>query len=1374
MTLAVFTVVVYGGRWLWPSENIKSYLLGQIRPVLGQDCDIRRVRFGVGTVHFLDIELPQQDQHYSISISDLHFRYNPVRLLFQGLDPETISGHALLNRPRITFYSPTLSTTAPSDLQTSVAVLEQLESSYEEKIKKLRFLKRLSITDGEIVLQENDSLSTMLANGIEGWLYSSNSDTVNFNLTGNLFSSRKRNLKLDGKAELVQGNILAVNLLLSDFPLDEPIPPANSADFTMLGGKMHAALQFRSQQNFADQRRFDLDGRIQIDNASARFASSPIKIEQLNTHGRVRDWQIIFDDIQFLLNGHAARANAKVSNLLYPQIDMDISLSRFLLQDFIGLLTPDLQKRVNGRASAHLQVSGPISDLQLAGNVYANRLWIDRREFNRLVLRAALKNNLMNVQTLLLSALHHDLAANGVIDLNSPQKPIDGRVTIHGSIPFTALGLRTSLDRLVTHVEARLGGTVAGPAASARSKLFLISDQSDSLLWSAELHLKNRLLSIKRLQNDHTPAVEGWIDFARRPVEFDLAAHGLQNLAAWFVPAFASEWITHRLRMTTRLKGNPGHFQLFSDLQRLEGSFYTLPLLRSSIDLKHLGGDWRGTGSIDLHPQSEHPLYGEWELAKTADQMFTHLVFPGEQILFDLKQSADTPLAAAFKLSSLPVNRLLGLPDTARFGMIDGEILVHAHDAAPQVSGDLSISAIQAGNGHSYSSILGFNYDQHRFVLDPLRLDSDQVTLLDASGEYLTLADSLSFVIRGAGFDINHILSPSNNKKALISGQSLIDIRINGPLLAPQVDGVIGIKEGTIYRLPFDELEIRLGGHEQPPAGILPPSVKGITLERIRLFRRDGYSITGGGIVPFAPNDSLHIHLDGEGNFLQIASDLVGYFRNSKSQGKFSAELNGTRIKPRLQRANLYFAQGEMDFGSVVPPVRNVVGDISFLPDSRFLKINKLQGTMGGEWFSISTVRATAEMGQRPLDELEIGSAGVNLGVFVLETKDRGVPLNIRGLMEKDVYGRLQISGRQADEPFVLAGPVERPVLRGTIYTHDFRFMYPFEGGDQANHSVVVEFLRNIDWDIRVRPAEDVRYINTLPGALDNVYVNLLIEEEYGNLDFTGQVDDGTLRAEGRMRSTAGLIEYFDMTFRVQEAGVDFDRGSMYPVVYGEARSTVIDSLGLPSQVILTLQTVDQTMNKKEVDDIVKQEKIRGRWDQIRFKLTTDNPNLGSNEAQILAALGYSTETMQDKAFDAIGISTENILFRPLYRPMERQLENLLNLDYVRFSSRFARNLIASNLNENAELNTRLSLLRSTKIVVGKYLADRLFLQYTGQIEAGIDYRYEEKNIGLRHTLGLEYRINPKLLLELEYDYNSLMYENNDDKRIVLRHWFPF
>ena len=65
-------------------------------------------------------------------------------------------------------------------------------------------------------------------------------------------------------------------------------------------------------------------------------------------------------------------------------------------------------------------------------------------------------------------------------------------------------------------------------------------------------------------------------------------------------------------------------------------------------------------------------------------------------------------------------------------------------------------------------------------------------------------------------------------------------------------------------------------------------------------------------------------------------------------------------------------------------------------------------------------------------------------------------------------------------------------------------------------------------------------------------------------------------------------------------------------VVYGQARTTVTDSVGIPTQVMLTLQTVDETMSKKQVDDIVREEQVRARWNHIRFKLSSDNPNLGS------------------------------------------------------------------------------------------------------------------------------------------------------------------
>ena len=133
-------------------------------------------------------------------------------------------------------------------------------------------------------------------------------------------------------------------------------------------------------------------------------------------------------------------------------------------------------------------------------------------------------------------------------------------------------------------------------------------------------------------------------------------------------------------------------------------------------------------------------------------------------------------------------------------------------------------------------------------------------------------------------------------------------------------------------------------------------------------------------------------------------------------------------------------------------------------------------------------------------------------------------------------------------------------------------------------------------------------------------------------------------------------------------------------------------------------------------------------------------------------------------------------MFRPLFRPFERRLEQTLGLDVVRFSSRFTRNLIEMNVSEerNFMIDSKLFLLRSTKLMVGKYLANQLFLMYSGQLEAGLDYRYQHEGFGLSHKIGLEYRINPSLLLQMEYDYNSLMLLRREDKRILLRHSFPF
>ena len=157
-----------------------------------------------------------------------------------------------------------------------------------------------------------------------------------------------------------------------------------------------------------------------------------------------------------------------------------------------------------------------------------------------------------------------------------------------------------------------------------------------------------------------------------------------------------------------------------------------------------------------------------------------------------------------------------------------------------------------------------------------------------------------------------------------------------------------------------------------------------------------------------------------------------------------------------------------------------------------------------------------------------------------------------------------------------------------------------------------------------------------------------------------------------------------------------------------------------------------------------------------------------------MAALGYSVENMRDRAYDAIGMQVDNWVFRPLLRPIERGLRRHLGLDVVRFSSMFSRNLVQlRNVNE-LDFDPRI-LFRSSKVMLGKYVAPGFFITYSGQVQNGLGFQYLTHGLGFRHALTMEYSIQPDLFLEMEYTYDSqLLSDRREDKRIWIRHIFPF
>ena len=539
--------------------------------------------------------------------------------------------------------------------------------------------------------------------------------------------------------------------------------------------------------------------------------------------------------------------------------------------------------------------------------------------------------------------------------------------------------------------------------------------------------------------------------------------------------------------------------------------------------------------------------------------------------------------------------------------------------------------------------------------------------------------------------------------------------------------------------------------------------------------------MNGRGKIPFSSQKPMHLNLQGKGNILSLLPELTPFFIETKSKGEWDINFAGRPNDLTISSGRLDFSDGFLHLANVAPEINNIAASMELEQDG-FLNVKVISGKIKGRELKFRNIRPDSLWSDSGEAGFSIPEYGLDFGIFTLETSLKGVPLHIPGLMAKGEEGQFISSGITDKEPFYIAGPFEQPVVKGKIKLQNINFTFPFiidNSIDTTKDNLVIDVLTHINWNVSVIAGKDSHYQIKIPSGVDNVYVDLIVDAGVGGLDFKGVISDKTFGVTGSVESSRGNVEYLDLDFQVIKAGaefdmdispnseVEFDKSSLLPIVYGEARTTVTDSTGYPYFVYLTMLTVDN-----ETGHTLK----RGRLGEVVFQLSADNPNLGNSEGELLASLGYSISNMPKVATDLIGISTDNLIFRPLFRPVERQLERTLGLDMVRFSSRLTRNLIEMNLNDepNMQFDSKLFLLRSTKLMIGKYLAQRLFLLYTGQLEAGLHYRYQQEGFGFRHTLGLEYRFNPSLLLQMEYDYDSLLLWQKEDKRIMLRHSFPF
>ena len=1341
VTAFIALAINYGWDLLKVNQRLKVLLLQEIRPLFRGRFDVQDLRVGLGSVNLKGVDLQWQNDLYSLWIKDLRVGYRLVNLLRYGLKAEKVVSSIMLVHPRFTLKNVNKGRGNITDEKTSFL------QDRGKDFSKFSHIKRLIISQGEVVMLDSTGQETVLIRDINGWLDSGGLSHATVQMAGKLFNSRHHNLLIRGGLNIAEGRLGRLEIELKEFKMTEGLPLLVPPYMKVLRGSAEGRFLITEDR----ERGLDIEGRVNLHDGALEVVGANLYLDDINYSAEIRDWDLIFEDASQRFNGSRVVVRGMIADVFHPRFDLQISSESFNIGGFLNTFCPNFPFKIRGLSSLHLSLAGYYENPHLESSFLAERVKFNQFTFKSFRGNIVLRDSLLTIKGIKARCLDSEIDLRGFIDLTTPGRPMAFKFTSKGDLfPVIQRYLSRDLRQCDYSLEAEISGGMNAPRVHGALKMDFSSQGMSVMGLKGEYSLRNDSLEVDLSSDDG--------EFTLKLNVTSMEDNPLVNLS---VTGFGGSWwriLNHPLkeRFGEDLKINLIAAGRLSDMKfRMEGvkdERLVFSITGRVKDKRRIEADIR-------YARRGKSLKGQIALLLSSDLVKVNslkigdfLSGRGEVNLRDEKRVKGELSVSDADLQQL-VELFYGDSSFGGQGNINGKVTLGGTLNNIQAQGEFELTEGSFNGIRSYGGEVSFKIADRRFCLENFSLERNREVILSAEGSVGLQDGGLNLLISGNRVDASALRQIFTQGKGLINGSSSFNIHVRGTKNSPLIGGEVSIEKGRIWRISFDELRMTLCDR--------PEDVHEggrIKIAEFSLSKEGSYRLKAHGGLPLSPTGEIDIHLEAEGDILSILPEAERFFQQAHGRGKLNLYLTGSAENPIIGGGYLKVWDGYLKLASLAKEIKNFTVRIELQPESRFLEIANISGSIGDGEFRIYNLQQIPKLSPLYLPKLDL-----NLGILVLETSPKGIPLNLPGIMEKGEEGWFEAVGKTGEEKFYLAGPFENPLVRGTIKLRDVSLTYPPVKKGSANKTLS-DLLKRINWDLSLVSVKGNRYFRRISGLLDDIYINLQIDNQLSQLNFTGSIKDGSFQVEGRAISTLGTMEYLDQSFLVEDFGIEFTPGDPRPIVYGRAKTTVTDSLGFPWDVYLTLYTVDR---------VTGEECPRGRWGEIRFKLSTNNPAIGTSQTQILAALGYSIENLKKKAPDIIGISTDNLVFRPLFRPFERRLERSLGLDMVRFSSHLTRNLIEMNFSPDKS-PSRMLLLRSTRVMLGKYLTSNLFLVYTGQLEAGLNPHYQQKGMGLRHTLGLEYRINPSLLLELEYDYDSLLLWSKEDKRIWLRHTFPF
>ncbi|MBN2417097.1 hypothetical protein JXO52_14765 [bacterium] len=1342
--VVTFTGVYLGWKVAEGNERIRQLILTRIRPFLAEGSDIGSVEVGIGRVRFHDIVLMPRDSSYTLKVDHAEISYSLWNLARNRFVIYKASNEAVFVRPTLIMRG------IPAQPADTVSVRQNgILPNVSDMIGTIR---RITLARAEMYIESPEGEQILLAHELNGWLHNPGGRLASFRLAGNVFSSSRRNISIEGELDLLHNQVTTIEAAVEDSKLGFNLP--------LLLPKYIEALDGQVTGEFAYRRGSVPAGSLTVKHGVLALKNSNLHFRDVTLSGTLTGRDMVihgdipnFNGIPFAINGH-------VNRIFRPVADLKIEFPDFSLRRFLRETLPDKRLPLDGTMQASFHVYGPFDNPGVEGRFLSGDFSIAGIVFDGFITELEYRNLRLNVTG---EGKHRNgmsLQLSGSSLLRDSLYIENGAMRISGDAGSLITALPANITSVPSLVEMRLQGGLASISGEGRGHIGFGSESGEMMILRPQFSYTHETLHLEAAagRKQYLDAVVSGLltahpewDISFKEVEDFIGPLGGRNLATRL----------ENIDISGRCSGTPEQWRLQSEgrLYSAYGERLVADMLLENRQQRDGARNWTLDGNYYGEDDSALAvdaagMHTREALTVTSASVGTLADFSG---MFSLNN--DLHRKGRLRLNNFSLEELHRFfPELRDFqGTLSGGAVWREEGDDQITDFDVSFRNGILHNSKQYDADVHYTRLNGRVTDAGFQLKQGEQAVVIGKAD-LDSTGRLNGTVSGSGIDVGDLLLAATGSDILAgTGGFSMDIQREHSLTAAAV--TLKIPSGTLGPLPFRDLQVEAVDTTYPgqtwPLGVL-------TIVDGSLRYGDSLTVRSWGTLDHGGGGMSDISVLAAGNVLSPLSRLSRTVRNAEGYGELFVRFAGSGGQLIPGSGHLTITGGGIAFTDVIDGIENLHAAAELPVNSRLVDIADISGTSEKGTFTV-TNRFTGAL-PSGLEPLDLQRLSLSLGVLRLNTSQRGLRLHFPGLMEPGEKGWIVFAGLGDEQSFLIGGPADAPHLRGSLNLRDVRLTYPFLDIGLAP-SPEPSFIERVEWDLEVLPVKDVYYVRQIDNPLGNIYIDLQLRDNTGGLRIAGSAAGGGVEVWGDLISTAGTIEAIDHVFRPERITFEYPRGSTDPIFNGRASTIIIDSLGTPATVWLEMTSIN---------DETGLEQSGGPWGKVRFRVTSDNPNLTRTEADLMSALGYSASQLKDRAYSAIGLQVENWIFRPLLRPIERGLRRYFGLDVVRFSSRFSSNLVQMQNLSGGQWDP-LQLLRSSRVTVGKYLASGLFMTYTGQVNSYNPYMLHTQGLGFRHALILEYSIRPDLFLEMEYSYDSqLLAERREDKRIWLRHIFPF